>query len=111
MLHTMFAGFLIALGVLEAYLGYTISLTGRPSTNKNASTDDLSEEDKPVVNTKFLKFQRVYFIIMGIYTVILGAMALFNKDAIPNFVLIILVILPIVTDKFIGIAVNKRFYK
>lgn len=78
---------IIVLGVLEAKVGIQLN---PENNNKN-----LSESD-----SKFYKFQKTYFVIMGAYSMLIGIISFIKPLSI--ILLLVLALTPLLADKLIG---------
>ncbi|MFX0547855.1 hypothetical protein ACOAKC_00840 [Hathewaya histolytica] len=91
---------IILLGVFEAYLG--LSLPEEREVDENAIKENFNE-----INKSFVKFQRAYFVLMGLYTGIIGVINFIKP--VKLYITLMLIALPIIINKLLGQQWLKKF--
>lgn len=106
MFKTIFFATIILLGIFEIRAGITLPLNkivvdekGKPTGETQPATED---------EIKLLKFQKIYFIFMGVFTSILGFLSLLKQGFLPTYMLFILSFLPLLLNKSIGVLITKK---
>lgn len=106
MFKTIFFAMLIVLGIYEVRAGITLPLNKIVVDEKNKPTGETLPATEDEI--KLLKFQKIYFIFMGIFTSILGIISIIKQNFLPTYILFILALLPLLLNKSIGVLITKK---